>query len=101
MNDASGKYSGGYFWGNNYWMGSQTQCANLGHNTSTHRKDRGHLAPPFPAAFFVVRAELTLPEAVSETVSRPEAATCLQSRRKLSVPRVRIPSAARLDFYLS
>lgn len=77
MNDASGKYGGGYFFGNNYWMGSQTQCTNLAHNTSAHRKDVDHLAPPFAAAFFVVRADLTLPEAVAESQRQVNLGLCL------------------------
>lgn len=29
VDDASGHYSSGYFDGNNYWMGSLTQCSNI------------------------------------------------------------------------
>lgn len=77
MSDASGKYGGGYFFGNTYWMGSQTMCSNLAHNTSAHRKDMGHLSPPFAAAFYVVRADLQLPEAVAETQRTVNLGLCL------------------------
>lgn len=26
VDDASGRYTSGYFWGNNYWMGSMAMC---------------------------------------------------------------------------
>ncbi|KAK3920323.1 Putative membrane protein YdgH, partial [Frankliniella fusca] len=58
-------------------MGSQTLCANLAHNTSAHRKDVGHLAPPFPASFYVVRADLSLPEAVAENMRVVNMGLCL------------------------
>ncbi|XP_052133615.1 uncharacterized protein LOC127752376 isoform X1 [Frankliniella occidentalis] len=77
MNDATGKYGGGYFFGNTYWMGSQTLCVNLAHNTSSHRKDVGHLTPPFPAAFFVIRADLSLPESVAENMRTVNMGLCL------------------------
>lgn len=87
MNDASGKYGGGYFFGNSYWMGSQTMCTNLAHNTSAHRKDVPHLAPPFAAAFFVLRADLSLPQAVAETV-RVNTLCCALPAAALALNRV-------------
>ncbi|CAH0552702.1 unnamed protein product [Brassicogethes aeneus] len=29
MDDASGRYSNGWFWGNHFWLGSQTLCDNI------------------------------------------------------------------------
>ncbi|ENN81280.1 hypothetical protein YQE_02316, partial [Dendroctonus ponderosae] len=29
VDDASGKYSSGWFWGNNYWLGSKSLCENI------------------------------------------------------------------------
>lgn len=29
MDDASGHYTTGYLWGNNYWMGSMTLCRSI------------------------------------------------------------------------
>lgn len=29
MDDASGHYTTGYFWGNNYWTGSMALCRNI------------------------------------------------------------------------
>lgn len=29
MDDASGHYTTGYFWGNNYWTGSMSLCRNI------------------------------------------------------------------------
>ncbi|XP_034234664.1 O-acyltransferase like protein isoform X2 [Thrips palmi] len=77
MSDASGKYGGGYFFGNSYWLGSQTMCSNLAHNTSAHRKDMGHLSPPFTSAFYVVRADLQLPESVAEVQRTVNLGLCL------------------------
>lgn len=38
VDDASGRYSTGWFWGNHYWTGSQSLCENLApKNAPTHR----------------------------------------------------------------
>lgn len=37
MDDSSGKYNQGFFWGNNYWTGSLTQCSFI-HRKSTPSK---------------------------------------------------------------
>lgn len=30
VDDASGRYSTGWFWGNHYWTGSRNLCENIG-----------------------------------------------------------------------
>ncbi|XP_073972514.1 O-acyltransferase like protein [Rhodnius prolixus] len=48
MSDSSGKYNGGFFWGNGYWMGSATHCNNI------------QPIPPFPLGFYVIKAHIQL-----------------------------------------
>lgn len=49
--DASGHYSGGYFWGNQYWMGSRTLCREIAESESDL---------PFAVEFSVARTNLTV-----------------------------------------
>ncbi|XP_018572754.1 nose resistant to fluoxetine protein 6-like isoform X2 [Anoplophora glabripennis] len=87
MDDASGRYSTGWFWGNIYWMGSQSLCAHItpkkqiivdsqNHSRSTRAaavslKPQSPSAPlgynsgpaiytsaPFPLSFFMLRLHL-------------------------------------------
>lgn len=51
MWDASGHYSGGYFWGNQYWMGSRTLCREIAEE---------HPELPFDLEFSVARTNLTV-----------------------------------------
>ncbi|KAK9498898.1 hypothetical protein O3M35_003448 [Rhynocoris fuscipes] len=48
VSDSSGKYNGGFFWGNGYWMGSATHCHNI------------QPVPPFPLGFYVLKAHIKL-----------------------------------------
>ncbi|XP_063634343.1 O-acyltransferase like protein-like [Cydia splendana] len=71
MEDASGRYTAMFYWGNNYWTGSAELChvLNERHAVSKHRNKSGSqifadwredvsmtgLGPPFDAAFYNVR----------------------------------------------
>ena len=74
--DASGRYSNGFFWGNNYWTGSETLCYNVGlkrrhysyngivgnaanNNNNNLAEDENS---PFPLGFFKIKAEIQLPK---------------------------------------
>ncbi|XP_072392694.1 nose resistant to fluoxetine protein 6 isoform X1 [Diabrotica undecimpunctata] len=88
MDDASGRYSSGWFWGNNYWIGSQNLCEHINpkkqiiiisqnHSRSARAAEAslkpqspgltmGYIpgpvmyinGPPFPVSFFKLRLHL-------------------------------------------
>lgn len=92
MDDASGHYTTGFYWGNNYWTGSRTLCrsiyrtdddyfpekkvsANTGltFNSDQERQSAHlvHVNPPFFPRFGVVKVglrESTLVPSVSEDI---------------------------------
>ncbi|XP_053691463.1 O-acyltransferase like protein [Sabethes cyaneus] len=79
MDDSSGKYNKGFFWGNNYWTGSITQCSFI-HRKNTSSKnltmttkntdltyingnflgssDMMHENPPFVPGFYMLKVLL-------------------------------------------
>lgn len=78
MNDASGHYSTGFLYGNNYWTGSYRLCESVyvGQNSRNPQAKRikdseittingytvdstvGHENPPFVPTFYVVKVRL-------------------------------------------
>ncbi|KAH1027461.1 hypothetical protein HUJ05_000964 [Dendroctonus ponderosae] len=54
MYDASGRYNGQFFFGNDYWLGSWTLCHEL-QNPNTNNE-----IPPFPVYFFVVKFKVNM-----------------------------------------
>lgn len=81
MDDASGHYTTGYLWGNNYWMGSMALCksiyledvtkfdkkpsSNTGLTTNNDNKPSSQLAhenPPFFPRFGVLKIGLVEPQ---------------------------------------
>jgi len=56
--DASGRYTPSFFWGNNYWTGSESLCHQL--DTNAH---------PFPLGFYTVRLQIALPQNIAPSVS--------------------------------
>ncbi|GFG29906.1 hypothetical protein Cfor_09924 [Coptotermes formosanus] len=66
MSDASGRYTPSFFWGNNYWTGSESLCYQLNSN-----------APPFPLGFYTVRLQIALPQNISPSERRILLGLCL------------------------
>ncbi|XP_041974276.1 O-acyltransferase like protein-like [Aricia agestis] len=82
MEDASGRYTSMFYWGNNYWTGSAELCAVLNTQTETTKKKNksvsqifsdwrqdvtmSGLNPPFAVAFYNVKMAVTadLPELI-------------------------------------
>ncbi|XP_065085856.1 O-acyltransferase like protein [Ochlerotatus camptorhynchus] len=79
MDDSSGKYNQGFFWGNNYWTGSLTQCSFIYRKSTTSRSinktnkntdftyvngnflgasDMMHENPPFIPGFYMLKVLL-------------------------------------------
>ncbi|KAF6205304.1 hypothetical protein GE061_019474 [Apolygus lucorum] len=62
--DASGRYGGGFFWGNDYWMGSSTHCH---HITDS----------PFPLDFFVFKTHIKIDSSLSPNYRSLLVGVCL------------------------
>jgi hypothetical protein len=61
--DASGRYTSSFFWGNNYWTGSESLCYQL--DFSATQQD----APAFRLGFYTVRLQIDLPQDIAPNVS--------------------------------
>lgn len=74
MDDASGRYTTMFYWGNNYWTGSSELCGALNDHVRHHEnKTSGSQiftawredvslsddGPPFPTAFYMLRLKIT------------------------------------------
>lgn len=76
MDDSTGKYNHGFFWGNNYWTGSRTQCSFIHRKESSNKhvikiikntdltyingnyleaSDELHQNPPFIPGFYMLK----------------------------------------------
>lgn len=64
MHDASGRYSGQFFFGNDYWLGSKTLCYELA-NPETNAE-----VPPFPVYFYVAKIRININEKLTPVVSK-------------------------------
>lgn len=68
--DASARYGSGYFWGNTYWLGSETSCENIGANFTqelAHAEEPSK--PPYELGFFKLKIRLNLPHDLHPNVS--------------------------------
>lgn len=54
MSDSSGRYTSQFFFGNDFWLGSKTECQEI------QNKLYNHQLPPFPIHFFVSKFILQL-----------------------------------------
>lgn len=63
VHDASGRYSGQFFFGNDYWLGSKTLCWELG-NVETNNE-----VPPFPVHFYVAKIRININQQLTPVVS--------------------------------
>ncbi|XP_050443463.1 nose resistant to fluoxetine protein 6-like [Adelges cooleyi] len=54
MADASGRYSSQLFFGNDFWLGSHTQCTEL------QNKMSNRFVPPFAATFYIAKLSIKL-----------------------------------------
>lgn len=62
MSDATGRYSSSFFWGNNYWTGSEALCYHLDSNVTLED------ATPFRLGFYTVRLHVALPQNVAPSI---------------------------------
>ncbi|KAK6631777.1 hypothetical protein RUM43_013841 [Polyplax serrata] len=72
ISDASGRYTHGFFWGNNYWAGSEALCKNIGLKRK-HYSSNGFVGDedfdvsvedqdaPFALGFYKIKAQIQLP----------------------------------------
>ncbi|XP_063245161.1 O-acyltransferase like protein [Bacillus rossius redtenbacheri] len=72
MDDATGRYSSGLFFGNTYWLGSASQCWSIGEHNSS-----GDDLPPFPLGFYKLRFEVSLASNISLRGRTMYAGLCL------------------------
>jgi hypothetical protein len=61
--DASGRYSGQFFFGNDYWLGSKTLCQELA-NPETNPE-----TPPFPVNFLMAKIRININSNLTPVVS--------------------------------
>lgn len=61
--DASGRYSSQLFFGNDFWLGSHTQCIEL------QNKAAQKFVPPFQATFYVAKLAIKLHDQLTPNVS--------------------------------
>lgn len=54
MNDASGRYGGTFFFGNDFWVGSKTSCEEL------QNVKYNEVVPPFRVHFSVAKLRIHL-----------------------------------------
>ncbi|RZF40644.1 hypothetical protein LSTR_LSTR010630 [Laodelphax striatellus] len=71
MSDASGKYGGGFLWGNNYWVGSATLCYQI--NEQPMEQERA----PFALGFFMLRTIVKLSSHITPTPRSQLLGVCL------------------------
>lgn len=45
MDDASGRYTTGWYWGNHYWAGSRTLCENIAPDSKKFSATSRQLSP--------------------------------------------------------
>lgn len=61
--DASGRYTGQFFFGNDYWLGSKTLCKELT-NVETNKE-----VPPFEIYFYVAKIRINVNKQATPVVS--------------------------------
>lgn len=60
MSDANGHYSGGFFWGNTFWLGSKTLCSEISEYDNE---------VPFKLGFNIVKTYIALKAPLNYTVN--------------------------------
>lgn len=61
VDDASGHYTTGFFWGNNYWTGSMTLCRSIFRTDSDDffsKKQKSNMGLPFASGHVATNDEL-------------------------------------------
>ncbi|XP_039287756.1 nose resistant to fluoxetine protein 6 [Nilaparvata lugens] len=71
MSDASGKYGGGFLWGNNYWVGSATLCYQINEQPVVEER------APFALGFFMLRTMVKLNSHITPTPRSQLLGVCL------------------------
>ncbi|KAF5270965.1 hypothetical protein FQA39_LY08268 [Lamprigera yunnana] len=72
MHDASGRYSGQFLFGNDYWLGSHTLCKEL-----EHLEDGSEEVPPFSVYFYVAIIRLNVNPNVTPVTRQINVGQCL------------------------
>ncbi|EEZ97339.1 nose resistant to fluoxetine protein 6 isoform X1 [Tribolium castaneum] len=73
MYDSSGRYSGQFFFGNDYWLGSKTLCEELT-NPETNPE-----IPPFPVTFLMAKVRLNINRNLTPVTRQLNVGECLPS----------------------
>ncbi|CAG9863934.1 unnamed protein product [Phyllotreta striolata] len=71
MYDASGRYSGQFFFGNDYWLGSKSLCKEL--TLAEYNTD----VPPFPVQFYVAKVRINLDRKSTPVTRQLNVGECL------------------------
>ncbi|XP_050314276.1 nose resistant to fluoxetine protein 6-like [Anthonomus grandis grandis] len=71
MYDATGRYNGEFYFGNNYWTGSWTSCHEL-QTKEPHKK-----TPPFPTYFYVAKVTVFGQSKITSTDRQIHLGLCL------------------------
>ncbi|CAH1976900.1 unnamed protein product [Acanthoscelides obtectus] len=71
MFDASGRYPGQFYFGNDYWLGSKTLCGELT-NPATNSE-----VPPFPVQFYVAKIRININEVATPVTRQLNLGECL------------------------
>ncbi|XP_025833291.1 nose resistant to fluoxetine protein 6 [Agrilus planipennis] len=71
MNDASGRYDGLFFFGNDYWLGSSVHCSELTDPSGNPE------VPPFPVHFFVAKVRMNINEKLTPVTRQLNIGQCL------------------------
>ncbi|XP_075226841.1 O-acyltransferase like protein [Lycorma delicatula] len=99
MSDASGRYGGGFLWGNTYWVGSATLCQEI-------QSQKQH--PPFKLGFYMLRTRIQLKKDITPIarsqllgICLPSSCTGLDASRlvELSAREARLDSERSLEIY--
>lgn len=61
VDDASGRFTNGFFWGNTYFTGSATECSYIGKSPSHYTYSKQHIEDPKVSTFEEVRKFNTEP----------------------------------------
>ncbi|CAH0559437.1 unnamed protein product [Brassicogethes aeneus] len=71
MYDSSGRYSSGFFYGNDYWLGSQVACTELA-NAETNSA-----VPPFPTYFYVAKVRININKKLTPVTRQLNVGQCI------------------------
>ncbi|XP_063906945.1 nose resistant to fluoxetine protein 6-like isoform X2 [Zophobas morio] len=95
MYDASGRYSGQFFFGNDYWLGSSSLCNELT-NEETNTE-----VPPFPITFLVAKVRININGKLTPVTRQLNVGECLPASCSPSDVRVLLATERKSGSSLS